>query len=38
MEKIKTLFELSGAVLKLTDAIASGCLRIEIIQAPNNAI
>jgi hypothetical protein len=38
MEKIKTLFEISGSALKLADAIASGYLRIEIRQAPNDAV
>lgn len=35
---METLHEINGSVLKLTDAIASGYLRIEITQAPNNAI
>lgn len=38
MEKIETLLEISGSALKLADAIASGYLRIEIRQAPNNAL
>jgi len=35
MEKIETLFEISGSALKLADAIAPGFLRIEIKQVPN---
>lgn len=36
--KIETLFEFSGSALKLADAIVFGYLRIEIRQAPDNAI